>query len=207
MIKKLTCLALTAWLTAACSLPNPDLKESKVSNDEPETIELISRELIFGNADKSLGRISPDGQYLSWIAPHEGVMNIWVAPTSSPSQARLLTQDKNRGIQYYYWAYDNSSILYPQDNGGNENDHLYAVDVASGEVRDLTDIPENAKAQVQGISAQRPNVVLVGLNTRDSQLFDLYEIDIKTGERTLVIENPGFGSWVIDNNLQPTLAM
>ncbi len=212
MYKHTVIVFATISLIMACSQQpdeTGDVSEKDVAEKPSAVAEntLISRELLFGNADKWQGRISPDGKMMSWLAPLNGVQNICLAPIDNSSAAKAVTNDTGRGIQNHFWSSDSESVLYTQDSGGNENDHIYSVNVASGEVKDLTDIPEDARATVQGQSLQRPGVLLVGLNTRDPQLFDLYEINVVTGERTLVMENPGFAGWVIDNNLRPVIGL
>ena len=164
---------------------------------------LIPREEIFGNPSRSAGQISPDGQFVSWLAPRDGVMNVWVAPAANPDQARPLTRETSRGLRQYFWAPDSRHILYVQDEGGNENFRLFAVDATGGEPRALTEPMPNVRTVIQGVSRLRPEVVLIGLNNRDPQLFDLYEVDYRTGERRLVLENPGYASFVTDQQLRP----
>ncbi|WP_448501002.1 S9 family peptidase [Sphingomonas sp.] len=161
--------------------------------------QLIPRELIFGNPSRSGAQVSPDGKHVSWVAPVDGVMNLWVAPIATPTQGKAITADKGRGITQYFWAPDGSHVLYIQDQGGNENFHVYAVPAMGGAARDLTPVAGTVRAQVQGVSELRPDVVLVGLNDRNPQFFDLYEINYRTGERKMVLENPGYGGLVADN--------
>ena len=99
---------------------------------------LIPREDIFGNPSRSAGMISPDGRWVSWLAPRDGVMNVWVAPAASPDQARPLTRETSRGLRQYFWAPDSGSLLYVQDKGGDENFLLYGVEVATAKQRALT---------------------------------------------------------------------
>lgn len=160
---------------------------------------LIPRELIFGNPSRSGAQVSPDGKHISWVAPVDGVMNLWVAAIATPTQGKAITADKGRGITQYFWAPDGTHVLYIQDQGGNENFHLYAVPATGGAARDLTPVAGTVRAQVQGVSELRPDVVLVGLNDRNPQFFDLYEIDYRTGTRKLVLENPGYGGLIADN--------
>ncbi|WGL15620.1 S9 family peptidase [Microbulbifer bruguierae] len=167
--------------------------------------ELIPRTELFGNPEKFRGRISPDGKSISWVAAVDGVMNIWVAPADAPENARAITSDSGRGVHLYFWAPDSKSLVYLQDKGGNENDHLYKVALESEEVVDLTPMGDDFKAQILGLSYQRPEVVTVGLNVRNTELFDIYEIDLDSGKQTLVMENPGYGDWLLDNNLVPRL--
>ena len=93
------------------------------------TIPLIPRAVLFGNPDRALVSLSPDGLHLAWLAPVDGVLNVWVAPRDNLAAARPVTHDTGRGIRFYQWAYTNAHILYSQDSNGDENWRLYAVDV------------------------------------------------------------------------------
>lgn len=168
---------------------------------------LIDRKALFGNPERSQGRISPDGKWLSWIAPHEGVMNVWVAPVSSPGEGKVITDDRHRGITNHLWSTDSRTILYAKDNDGDENDNIWAVDPRGGAARNLTSVGKSAKASFAGVSRDRPGVILVTTNERNPQLQDLYEIELATGERKLVAENPGYAGFVTDNMYKPVLAL
>ena len=167
---------------------------------------LIPRSAIFGNPSRSQGRISPDGNYVSWLAPRDGVMNIWVAPAANPEAAQALTRQAGRGITQYFWAPDSRHLLFVMDEGGNENFRLFAVPAAGGEVRALTPAEPNVRTTIQGVSRLRPDVVLIGRNNRNPQLFDLYEVNYRTGEMRQVLENPGYAGFVVDQQLRPRFA-
>jgi len=164
---------------------------------------LIPRDVIFGNPDRTLARISPDGAHVSWLAPKDGVLNVWVAPSDDPTNARVITNDTYRGISQYFWAPNSAFVYYIQDQGGDENFHVYSANIETGDVIDLTPVKEGARATVESLSSQRPDEIVVGINERNAQLFDLYLVDVTTGERKLLKENPGFAGWLIDNNLDP----
>ncbi len=168
---------------------------------------IIPRSALFDNPQRAQARISPDGRWISWLAPRDGVLNVWVAPASEPSQARPITADRSRGIQHHVWAPGSQHVLYLQDTRGDENFHVYAVDVTSAETRDLTPARAGVRATIQGLSRRRPGVVVVALNNRDREVFDLYEVDIATGARVRVAENPGFASWVVDHDLAVRLGV
>lgn len=172
-----------------------------------DTAPIIERAAIFGNPERTQGRISPDGAYISWIAPVDGVMNVWVAPADDPSAAKAVTNDTYRGIRGHSWAPNSSFIYYTQDDGGNENFHVYSSNVETGEVKDLTPVADGVRATIQGVSSEKPDHILIGLNERNPQIFDLYMVDASTGERELVKENPGYAGWVIDNTLTPRFGM
>jgi len=180
--------------------------QTSSSNVDPGS-NLIPRQAVFGNPERTQARISPDGSWISWLAPVDGVLNVWLAPADALDKGHPITQDTGRGIHRHLWSADSAYVLYLQDKGGNENQHVFAVDITSNKVRDLTPLDKDSKAQLQGISRNRPGIVLVGLNNRDAQLFDLHEIDISSGKQKLVVKNPGFGGWIIDNELRPRFAI
>jgi dipeptidyl aminopeptidase/acylaminoacyl peptidase len=153
-----------------------------------DEVELIPRDALFGNPERANVQLSPDGRWLSWVAPLEGTLNVWVAPADDPAQARAVTQDTARGIRNYFWAYQPDTLLYLRDTGGDEDFHLYAVDLGTGQSRDLTPY-EKTRARVVGVSDRHPGRVLVGMNDRDPQWHDLYEVDLSSGERRLVEKN------------------
>lgn len=167
---------------------------------------LIPRELLFGNPDRAAARLSPDGEWLSFLGPLDGVLNVWIAPTGDLAAARPLTRDTGRGISQYFWTYDGRHLLYMQDTAGEENFHVYRVDIRSGEVKDLTAI-DGVRAMVVGTSHRHPGTVIVGLNDRNPQLHDLYRLDLASGERELLAENPGFVGWGLDDDLNLRFAV
>ncbi|MFH1748057.1 MAG: S9 family peptidase [Planctomycetota bacterium] len=162
---------------------------------------LISRAVLFGNPDKSNAQLSPDGAQLAYLAPVGGVMNIWIGAANNPAVAKPITQDTHRGIRAYFWAYTNRHIVYVQDRDGDENWHIYCVDLRTGESRDLTPV-EGVMARIQDVSRKYPQEILVGLNDRDPQLHDLYRINIETGQRTLILENHGYTNFVTDDDFE-----
>lgn len=159
---------------------------------------LIPRQILFGNPDKTQAQISPDGRQLSYLAPLDGVLNVWVGPSDAPEQARPVTKDTQRGIREHFWAYTNQHVLYMQDKGGDENWRVYCVDLQTGEITDLTPL-EGVQARVEEVSHIFPDEILVALNDRDPQLHDLYRVNIRTGQRRLVLENPGFVGFETDD--------
>lgn len=162
---------------------------------------LIPRAALFGNPTRALSRISPDGKWLSWTAPHNGVMNVWVAPASDPAAAKVITNSTTRPIPQYFWSPDSKSILYVQDKGGDENYLLYRVDMASGAETALTPF-ENTRVEVIGASHSIKDKMLIGLNNRDPQWHDIHLLDLTTGALSLVMENTGgYAGGMADDSL------
>ena len=167
---------------------------------------LIPRDVLFGNPRRAQARLSHDGKWISFQAPVNGVLNIWVAPADDLSKAKAVTEEKVRPIPSHDWAYDNKHILYIQDKNGDENFHLYATNVVTGETKDLTPI-EGVRAELQEASPKFPDEVLVGLNDRDKRYHDIWRINIATGEKKLVQQNPGIAGFVTDDDFRVRLAM
>jgi dipeptidyl aminopeptidase/acylaminoacyl peptidase len=163
---------------------------------------LIPREVLFGNPERDQPRLSPDGKHLAWLAPDErGVLQLWVRPVDDEGGARKLTDDRQRGIRWYFWAWDDRTLLYMQDQLGNEVWHLYGVDVPTGNVRDYTPFQGVTAGHVRS-SARRPGELLVQLNLRRREVFDVYLLDLRTGALVLKEENPGdVGAWFADEQL------
>jgi dipeptidyl aminopeptidase/acylaminoacyl peptidase len=150
---------------------------------------LIPRQVLFGNPDRDAPRISPDGRKVSFLAAVNGVLNVWVGPADDPKAARPVTNDAVRGIRIYFWAYDSRHILYLQDKGGDENWRVYAVDLDTGETRDLTPF-DGVAARIEHVSPRFPEEILVGLNNRNKELHDVHRVNVRTGQSRLVLQNP-----------------
>jgi len=91
---------------------------------------LIPRSVLFGNPERSAPEISPDGAQLAYLAPDQGVLNVWVR-TLGKTDDRVVTNDRKRGIRNFVWQYDSKNILYAQDKDGDENWHVYQTNLAS----------------------------------------------------------------------------
>jgi dipeptidyl aminopeptidase/acylaminoacyl peptidase len=163
--------------------------------------DLIPRGVLFGNPERARVQLSPDGKQLAWLAPKDGVLNVWVAPVGKLDQARPVTADTARPIVRYQWAYTSHHLLYAQDTAGDENYHVFRVDLADGKITDLTPA-KGARASVVATSPRQPTTLMVTANDRDPKLFDLYKIDLLTGKRTLAMQNTdGFSDFILDHEL------
>ena len=151
----------------------------------------IPLEVLFGNPEKASPRLSPDGKRLAWLAPVEGVLNIWC-------DGKPVTQDRGRGIRSYFWA-ENGALLYIQDKDGDENWHLWK---AAQPPVDLTP-HAGVQAQVVATDPKFPDELLVTMNKRDPRLHDVYRLDLRTSGLTLEAENPGaVMGWLADAQLK-----
>ena len=169
---------------------------------------LIDRDILFGNPEYAGAQISPDGKYISFIKPYKDTMNIWVKETNAPfDSARPMTADATRPVRQYFWSRDGKYILFVQDNGGDENFNVYAVNPAdkpaagsdTPSARNLTEA-KGIRAMIQAVPKSDPDALYVGINDRDKAWHDLYKVKISTGERTLISENHDrYQGMVFDN--------
>jgi len=168
-------------------------------------VPLIARRVFFGNPDRGAVQLSPDGALLSWLAPLDGVLNVWVASRDDLATARPVTHDTGRGIRIYWWAYTNDRVLYMQDKNGDENWRLYAVDVTVGTVKDLTPF-EGVQAQPVAVSHKFPEEIIVGLNNRNPQWHDIYRINLVNGDTTLLLKHERFMGVIVDDDYRLRMA-
>jgi dipeptidyl aminopeptidase/acylaminoacyl peptidase len=176
---------------------------------------ILDRVLFFGDPEISGAQLSPDGRFITFIKPLDGTRNIWVKKTEEPfDKARPLTADKKRPIPGYFWSRDSKFVLFVQDNDGDENYNVYAVDPAAEQAagsrvppaRNLTAL-EKTRALIYSVPRKMPDVIFVGLNDRDQSWHDLYRVEIRSGERKLMRENKDrIAGWFFDLDGQLRLA-
>ncbi|MCI3179584.1 S9 family peptidase [Caulobacter sp. CCUG 60055] len=166
-------VALTASLAEAAAAPSP----------------LIPRQAFFAGEGRSGAQISPDGRLIAFLAPLDGVSNIWVAPRGDLGEARAVTHEKARPIQRLYWAPNSAQVLFLRDQGGAEDFHLIGADVTTSRVVDYTPF-ENISARLLKLSTNGGDAVVVGLNNRNGLWHDVYRLSLSSGALTLIWRNP-----------------
>lgn len=161
---------------------------------------LIPLRHFFDNPERALARLSPDGSRISWLAPREGVLNVWVRDVAG-GEALPVTDDRDRGVRSYSWSRDSRRILYAQDTGGDENTHLHSIDASGrGRARDLTPFP-GVRAGLIAAPRSTPRHVIVSMNLRDRTVFDAHRLTLATGRLELIGLNPGnIIGWVADRD-------
>lgn len=177
------------WFKPISHLPKPTCQR-----------QIIPRTVLFGNPEKTSPQISPDGKKVAYLAPVNGVLNIWVK-TVGKNDDHPITKDTDRGVLMSIWAYNNKHLLYVQDNGGDENWHLYRVDLSTEQTVDLTPF-KGITLRLYAINKNFPDDILIGMNKENPKLFDVYHLNIVTGTLELREKNPGnVATWVADSNL------
>lgn len=178
-------------------MQSPTIQQSKT-----EVSPLIEREILFGNPEKTSPKLSPDGKYLAYIAPDENNVLQVQLRTVGQADDRQLTADKKRGIRIFLWTYSGEELIYLQDTDGDENWHLFLVNIQSNLVRDLTPF-QGVQAYPIALDRNFPNQILVGMNIRDRSKHDVYRINLKNGAVEFDTDNPGnIVGWTADAQFQ-----
>ena len=158
---------------------------------------LIPRTVLFGNPEKADPQVSPDGSHLAYLAPLDGVLNVWVGDITG-EDFRPITHDTDRGIRAYFWAHDAKHVLYLQDAGGDENWRLHKVALETGTVEDLTPF-DSVQVQIVARDKRHPSELLIAMNKDDQRLHDVYHLDLQSNALELVAKNPGTVlGWIAD---------
>jgi dipeptidyl aminopeptidase/acylaminoacyl peptidase len=163
-----------------------------------EPAPLIPLRDFFRNPTTTFYQVSPSGDYIAFLRPYETRLNVWIQPRKGGEPQRV-TGVTDRDITGYFWKTDNY-ILFIRDSGGDENFHLYVADRDGKSVRDLTPF-EKVQARMIDDLPLNSKEVIIGLNRRNKEIFDVYRLNIETGDLQLVAENPGnISDWVTDHD-------
>lgn len=178
------------------------MQTSTIEQPKTELPPLIEREILFGNPEKTRPQLSPDGKYLAYIAPDEkNILQVQLR-TVGQEDDRQITADTKRGIRRFFWTYSGEELIYLQDTDGDENWHLFSVNIQSNLVRDLTPF-QGVQARPIALDQNFPNEILVGMNISDRRKHDIYRINLKNGAVEFDTENPGnIVNWTADAQFQ-----
>jgi dipeptidyl aminopeptidase/acylaminoacyl peptidase len=165
---------------------------------------IIPRRVLFSDYEKWHPRISPDGKQLAYMAQEDGHTQIWVRHLDKKDDRKLKTWDlaKQEGLNHFFWASDSRHLIFRNDLKGDENFHLYQIDIKTSEVLDLTPF-EGAQARLEANEALHPDQLVFSANVQSRETHDLYRIDLKTNSIYLMQKNPGsIIQWLIDHDLK-----
>lgn len=167
-----------------------------------EQADLVARRVFFDNPDYSNVRVSPDGRHLAYVAPVDGVNNLWVAEIADPAAARPVTRVTDRNIgNYFRWAHTSRHLVFFRERDGDENWRAASVDITDGKIVPLT--PEQGvKSFLQEIDYKFPQEMLIRHNARDKSRFDLFRVNVVTGASELKFENTEYAALITDSDFQ-----
>ena len=160
----------------------------------------IPLEDFFRNSERTGYQLSPNGRYLSYMAPYADRLNVFVRPVEATDEASIrVTSETERSVAGYMWA-DNDRLLFMKDTAGDENYQLFGVRPDGTELRAYTDFPGVRTSLIDDLEEQ-PGFVLIGMNRRNPEVFDPYRLNLETGELTQLAENPGnYQGWMTDHD-------
>lgn len=165
--------------------------------------QIIPRRFLFADEDKLNVRLSPDGRMLSYLAPVGNAQGVWLCPANDPTKAELLFQQTDAPALNLQWAYTSRQLVYLKRVA--QEDHLFIFDLVDRQTRDLT--PQiGGSARIEKLSPAHPDEILIGLNGRDPQRYDIHRINLRTGERKLVLQNDAYDRFLCDDELRPRIA-
>ena len=160
----------------------------------------IPLEDFFSNSERTGYQLSPDGSYISYMAPYKDRLNVFVRRVDETDEHAIrITNETERSVAGYMWA-DNQRLLYMKDTAGDENYQLYGVHRDGSDDRAYTAFDGVRTSLIDDLEEQQ-GVVMIGMNKRNPEVFDPYRLNIETGELTLLAENPGnIQGWMTDHD-------
>ncbi len=168
---------------------------------------LIPRQLLFGDPGKFLVRISPDGRRIAFLAPVDGVLNLWVGPINDPNAARPFTRATDRDLgPSLVWLHNNRHVVFFREHEGDENWQAHRVDVETSDSLPLTPRP-GVTCYIQQTSHHFPDELLIAHNQRNKRFFEIFRVNVSTGQSTLLQENDRFVGFFTDPQFRVRFAL
>lgn len=165
----------------------------------------IPIEDFFKMPQETAFRISPNGKYITYLKPYKKRLNIFIKSLENGEEERL-TDCEDRNIDSYMFAND-KRIVYLKDNGGDENFRLFAVDIDGGNFKEVAGFEGVTTVIIDGLKNDNDHI-MIGMNKRNNQIFDVYKLNVNTGDMDIIAENPGAVSqWIVDNNGEVRVAV
>ena len=196
--------ALIATATGICGIARGAQAQALHPNTSAT---LIPRRFLFADPARSVVRISPDGRRIAFLAPLEGVLNLWVGAIDGITNAHALTRVTDRSLgPWLLWLHDNRHIVFFREQGGDENWQAHRVDVETGDVLALTPGP-GVRSYIHQTSHYFPDELLIAHNARDKRFFEIYRVNVATGASTLLQANDRFAGFFTDPQFRVRFAL
>lgn len=181
---------LILFLCSSCSF---------LVSKNPYGTRLVPLEDFFKNPEVSQYKLSPNGKYFAYLKPYQSRMNVFVRSADLNTPEKRLTSQIDRDISGFFWKED-STLIFFRDFGGNENYHLFKINLDGTQEQNLTPYPDATVRMISDLEGISQTDMLISINERDKKVFDVYRINIATGEIKMIEQNPGnFTSWVVDH--------
>lgn len=176
-----------------------------ISAQQKGSSKLVPMRDFFRNPEKTAFTISPDGTHLAFMMPWNNRLNVHIQKIGSSDITRI-TSATERDIAGYFWA-NNNRIVYIKDKGGDENFHLYGVNIDGTNDKDLTPF-DGVRVEVIDELEDFPEEMIISMNKNNPEVFDVYRINISIGEMKQIARNPGnITFWMTDHAGKLRVAM
>jgi dipeptidyl aminopeptidase/acylaminoacyl peptidase len=210
-------LGSVLYVLTGCQSEQSQVVDNAASTRQSDTVAdfpILPLERLMAPGSFGTPLISPDGRLISWIAPLDGISNLYVAPAHDIAAARPVTRFTEGGVRgtnvsgkvIYRWHYDSRRVIFPMDYDGDENWDIHIVDVETGEERNLTPVPDK-KVEIIAYGRAKPDDVLVSVVTFGQTNPDVYHLNLESGEFTLVQKNEGSLAYLADSDLKIRLSI
>ncbi len=160
---------------------------------------MIPLELLFGEPERSAPRLTRDGAAVAYLAPYDGVRNVWIQPFGG--DPRPLTRSPVP-VHDFALPYGGDWCVFVVDDAGKESWRLHAVHPRTEETHEVF-AREGVQAELAGVGRARPGCVAFRANDRDAERHDLWVHDLAARRGTRVARNPGLVEWGLDDALRP----
>ncbi len=199
MLSRFTYIILISCAVLICGCTTSPVNPALVKTELPQLIPLRD---FFLNVDTKFGySISPDGKKLAWLEPKNRRLTIYFK-TIGAEDTQIIDSHSSKHIYGISWLQNSRHMLFHQDQDGNENHHVFIVDIEHPDEKPVDITPfKGTKAWLHQVLKHDPKHILIQHNRRDKKLYDLYRVQVETGEQTLLGENPGsVGAWITDEH-------
>ena len=166
---------------------------------------MTPRSALFAPPVQAGHAVSPDGRRICWLAPVDGILNVWAAETADVADGVPLTRYTDRPVGMARWAADSGHVLFARDVSGRETWHVMSVSLVDARVLDLSPGPED-RSFLAATSPLRPEAALLGVVSPGSPFPAWIETDVSTGAAHTVMEAAAFSSVLFDALFRPVAA-
>jgi dipeptidyl aminopeptidase/acylaminoacyl peptidase len=186
MLNRLIILFFIPIITVLCSCNEGRVRQIPISD-------------FFKNAEKSFFRLSPDGKYLSYLKPYQGRQNLFIQSLADGKE-RMATAFEDYSVRDYSWTYNNQIVL-SQDVIASDEFKMFALDVPTLAIRNILSLNKGRVRILSNRNKNEPDVITISMNKRDPANFDIYKLNVKTGELKPYLVNPGnITEWFPDDD-------
>ncbi len=155
---------------------------------------LIPRVVLLGKSARSAPILSLDSRHIAWLAPSDGARNIWLAETTNVQGAKPVSREITSAVRELWWSGTPGILIALKDQTGSEQSEMFAFDVAEETWRALSPVP-GRQCRLVTISKDVPEAILVETPGDDPEYFDIWRVNILTGEKQCILKNDRF-TWI-----------